>query len=91
MDIQSITLDKVSKIYLGRDRVCRCGCAGDYVTTTYTKGIRSYDNVDDKLAKRRLRQAQKHALEGAKVEYHDTYINVSYGNDRAITLYTDDL
>lgn len=91
MNIQDLTLDQVSKIYLGQDNVCRCGCRGDYVTTTYSKYIRNYDNVDNKLANRRLKQAQRLVRDGAKVVYKDTYINVSYGNDRAITLYTDDV
>ena len=90
MNIQGIQLDQISQIYIGKDRVCRCGCAGTYVSTSYMEDPRN--DVDDKLAGSRLKRAKKLALNTtSEVDYQDTYINVSYGKDRAITIYLDEV
>jgi len=90
MNIQEIQLNQISQIYIGKDRVCRCGCAGEYVSTSYMEDPRS--DVDDKLAGSRLKRAKKLALNTtSEVDYQDTYINVSYGKDRVITIYLDEV
>jgi hypothetical protein len=90
MNIQEIQLNQISQIYLGKDRVCRCGCAGKYVSTSYMKNPRN--DVDDKLALSRLKRAKKLALNtDSEVEYSGNYINIGYGDDRAITIYLDEL
>ena len=90
MKLQEINLDQVSTVYVGLDNHCRCGCGGTYANTSYMEG--AGDEVDDKLALRRLNKAKKLALQpDTEVEYNDTFINVSYGNNRAITIYLDDL
>jgi len=95
MNIQEIQLNQVSQIYLGKDRVCRCGCAGKYISTSYMENPRN--DVDDKLAASRLKRAKKLALNtDSEVEYSGNHINVSYGDggkytNRAITIYLDEV
>lgn len=69
---------KVTKIYMGRDRVCRCGCAGEYVS----RGERNFDS--------RLKRFEKMlcTYELSKDDmFEGVFINVSYGKDRALTVY----
>ena len=69
---------KVTKIYLGRDRVCRCGCAGEYVTDK------------DPIFAKRLKRFEKMWLSYSPTEddvQEGVYHNISYGNDRAMTIY----
>ena len=87
--VKDLDITKISQIYQGKDNWCRCGCGGTYVATSYMKEPRS--DVDDKLAQRRLNQAKKLVEDGAVVDYQNTYINISYGNDRAICIYLHDL
>jgi hypothetical protein len=70
---------KVTKIYLGKDRCCRCGCGGEYV-----------ERGEPIFEKRLRRFAAKWATYEPK-EYDDdeNYLNLSYGNDRALTVYFD--
>ena len=67
---------QIYKIYSGRDNVCRCGCAGKYY------------NLGDKMFNSILKRATKKMSEPS-VDVDDTgeYINISYGDDRAYTLY----
>lgn len=68
----------VKSIYLGRDKICRCGCAGDYVE----RGEPKFEQRLKRFAKMWCTYIpQKHDyVEGE-------YINVSYGKDRAMTVY----
>lgn len=70
---------KVTKIYLGKDNVCRCGCAGEYV-----------ERGEPKFEKRLKRFAA--AWVNYEPKEHDidgSYMNYSYGRDRALTVYLD--
>jgi hypothetical protein len=49
------------------------------------------DDIDNKLVERRLKRAKKLVLEGADVDYGDTYVDVETGNDRALTFYFDEV
>ena len=90
MNIQGIQLDQISQIYIGKDRVCRCGCAGTYVSTSYMEDPRN--DVDDKLAGSRLKRAKKLSLNtDSVVDYSNNHINIGYGDNRAITIYLDEL
>lgn len=85
VQLEDIKLDQVEQVYIGKDNVCRCGCAGDYVSTSFNTRKEEHN---DKLALMRIKSAQKKAKAGeAKVDYGPSYINVSYGIDRAITIY----
>lgn len=79
----------ISKVYLGKRNCCRCGCGGEYTSTSYMKNPRS--KVDDKLVAQRLKRAKKLVDEGADVDYGDTYIDVQTGHDRTLTFYIDEL
>jgi hypothetical protein len=90
MNIQEIQLNQVSQIYLGKDRVCRCGCKGKYISTSFMESARN--SVNDKLANIRLKRAKKLALDNnSEVTYCGNNINVSYGDNKAITIYLDEL
>jgi hypothetical protein len=85
-----LKIENISRVYAGKDSHCRCGCGGNYHSTSFMKNPRS--TVNDKVVKRHL-TAAKNLLEKeeCKIELGDTYINVSYGNNRALTFYTDEL
>jgi hypothetical protein len=71
---------KVTKIYLGKDKVCRCGCAGEYV-------VRGEPMFEKRLKRFEAKWANYMPTERDDVT--DDYLNVSYGNDRAMTVYFD--
>lgn len=87
--LQSCTIENISQTYSGRDNVCRCGCAGTYTATSYMKNPRS--EVDDKLVESRLKRAKRLILSGADAEFGGNHLNISTGNDRALTFYFDEL
>lgn len=72
---------KITKIYTGRDRVCRCGCAGQYVTAE-----------DGAIFHKRVRRFERMwaTYTPLTADVDDTYRNISYGNDRAITAYFEE-
>lgn len=76
---------KVTKIYMGRDRVCRCGCAGEYVS----RGKQGH--LAEKFDKRVARFAKMWAeyIPDPKDDIGDNYLNISYGKNRALTVYFD--
>ena len=82
-------ISNISQVYFGKDRCCRCGCGGTYTATSYMENPRS--EVNDALVEERLKRAKKLVLEGAKVEYEDTYVNISTGVNRALTFYFDEV
>jgi len=65
-------LSKISRIYVGADNACRCGCKGTY----HEPGSMGF--------KRALNKARKL---GFADRVTASYINFPYGNNRAITLY----
>ena len=84
------TVSQVSQVYKGKRACCRCGCGGDYISTSFMEKPRN--EIKDKLAERRLKQAQKLVLEGlADVDYGSTYVDVETGWDRSLTFYFDDI
>jgi hypothetical protein len=84
-----LTIEQVSQVYLGRRNCCRCGCGGDYTSTSFADGPRS--EVNDSLVAKRLKRAQDLVKQGADVDYGDTWIDVRTGQDRSLTFYIDDL
>jgi hypothetical protein len=82
-------ISKISQVYSGKRDCCRCGCGGEYTSTSYMKDARS--GVNDKLVEKRLKRAKKLILEGAEFDNGGTYLDVKTGNDRTLTFYFDDL
>ena len=82
-------ISNISQVYFGKDRCCRCGCGGTYIATSYMENPRS--EVNDALVEKKLKRAKKLVLEGAEVEYSDTYVNISTGVNRALTFYLDEV
>lgn len=83
------TLSQVSQVYNGKRHHCRCGCGGNYIATSYMENPRS--EVNDALAEKRLKRAQKLVREGADVDFGDTFVDVECGNNRALTFYFDEV
>lgn len=71
-----IAAERVTQIYLGQDRACRCGCKGEYVEPGHPKFL-----------KRLKRFHSLVCTPGSQTEDWGDYINVSYGNNRAMTIY----
>jgi hypothetical protein len=71
--------EAISKSYVGKDKVCRCGCHGSYL------------NRGDKGFDRRLKRFEKMWSSYSPTDFDlgDCYFNISYGNDRATTAYFD--
>jgi len=73
-------MQRITKIYTGKDNACRCGCKGQYVT------------ADDPIFAKRLKRFEKMlaTYEPKKDDICEgVYFNISYGDDRAITAYFD--
>ena len=80
-----VKLEQITQVYSGRRDCCRCGCGGDYVSTSFAKEADS--KVDDSLVQRRLNRAKKLVREGAQFDNCSTYFDVKTGNDRTLTFY----
>ena len=85
----SAEVSNISRVYSGKDRHCRCGCGGDYVDTSHMEVPRSV--VNDSKAAKRLRRAQRLYKSGAETDFGVTYVNVVTGNNRALTVYFDEV
>ena len=83
------TIKDISQVYVGKDNCCRCGCGGEYTATSYMENPRS--DVNDSLVAKRLKRAQRLVSEGAEYQMDHTYINIVTGNNRALTLYFDEV
>jgi len=86
----SATLNQISQVYLGKDRHCRCGCGGNYTATSFMVKPRTED-INDALVAKRLKRAKKLVESGIDVDYGDTYVNISTGENRAMTFYFDEV
>jgi hypothetical protein len=81
-----INVDRIKQIYMGRDKICRCGCHGEYVS----RG----EPMFEQRVSRFLKMAEtydftKNLSNGRPLDVDDTYMNISYGRDRALTIYFD--
>jgi hypothetical protein len=72
---------KVTKIYLGKDRHCRCGCGGEYVD----RG----EPLFEKCLRRFVAKWATYEPKEFDNEVPDCYLNYSYGKNRALTVYFD--
>jgi hypothetical protein len=75
----TFTAENVTRIYLGADNVCRCGCKGDY----QDRG----EPLFDKRLKRFAKMWENY--QPTDDDLGGFYLNMSYGNDRALTVYFD--
>ena len=85
----ALELNQISQVYFGKDNHCRCGCGGDYIATSFMVEPRS--GVNDKLAMKRLVRAKRLVEKGAEVDYCSNHVNISTGNNRALTFYFDEV
>jgi hypothetical protein len=83
------TLSQISQVYSGKDHCCRCGCGGTYISTSYMDKPRN--EINDKLAARRLKRAQSLLSAGAEYDIQNNYANIVTGNNRCLTFYFDEI
>lgn len=81
------TLKDFTTAYFGKDRCCRCGCRGEYISTSYMVNPRS--EVNDLKFSKRLQRAKKLVMNGAEFSFGGNHVNISYGNNLALTFYND--
>lgn len=74
---KAILENRIEKVYSGRDNCCRCGCRGKYYTP------------ENKMFKSIMKRALEKLSNPMDVEIKEygNYFNISYGNDRAYTIY----
>ena len=83
------TVSQVSQVYKGKRNQCRCGCGGTYISTSFMEKPRN--EINDKLAERRLKQAQKLVLEGADFDSNFNYFDVETSENHCLTFYFDEI
>lgn len=79
IDTSKIDFSRVCKIYYGRDRYCRCGCAGKY----FYKGDPAWGNLVKDIKKLGV-------VESDIEDCDDVFLNLPIGNDTAYTVYFKD-
>ena len=84
----NIEIDKISHVYKGKRDCCRCGCGGDYISTSFAERP---NEVNDKLVARRLQQAKVLLQNGADYDEGDNYLDVETGDNKTLTFYFDEL
>lgn len=69
--------ETVYTIYMGEDGGCRCGCVGEYASR------------GEPIFEKRLKRFQKmwETYEPQQDDIYGDYLNISYGNNRAMTVY----
>ncbi len=85
----SSSLDKISKVYMGKRHHCRCGCGGQYVSTSYSNDKNQI--VDDELVRKKLIRAKKLVEKGADCFAGGTFFDVETGKNKTLTFYFDDI
>lgn len=88
-DFLKISINQISQVYNGRRDCCRCGCGGEYVSSSFADGNRS--EINDKLIEKRIQRAKRMIKEGAEYDLGYTYLDLKTGNNRTLTFYFDDL
>jgi hypothetical protein len=80
--------EQVEKVYTGRDSGCRCGCHGTYTyrvdNPVIPREIACNGRVKSSVTRARKLVASG---EGKITDSNESYLNVSFGNDRAICIY----
>jgi hypothetical protein len=70
--------EKVTKIYIGKDNHCRCGCGGEYVRRGDPKFNRRINAF--------IKKFWEYQTKPEDISIGE-FVNVSYGNNRALTVY----
>lgn len=70
-------LNSSRRVYVGQDRACRCGCKGSY----YEAGSREFKSAITRFRKLLAKN------EDADLTVAETYLNLSFGENRAICAY----
>ena len=83
------TVSQISQVYSGKRNCCRCGCGGDYISTSFM--VKPRNEINDALAEKRLKRAKKHILFGADVDWGSNYVDIETGDNRCLTFYFDEV
>ncbi len=81
-------LSNISQVYSGKRECCRCGCMGDYISTSFHDS-KYASNINDKLVERRLRRAKQLVESGVNYDSGSKYFDVQTGENRTLTFYFD--
>lgn len=85
----SLEINNISQVYSGKRNCCRCGCGGEYISTTFAETPLS--EINNELVIKRLKRAKRLIEEGADVDYDAVFVDVRTGIDRTLTFYLDEL
>lgn len=75
--------EAVTQIYIGKDKACRCGCNGQYVERgepMFDKRLKRFERMWANYTPSTVQNAE---------DIGPNYFNISYGDNRAITVYVD--
>ena len=64
--VMQLDITQVSRVYQGIDRICRCGCGGEYYEA----------DVHAEKVEKLLKKAKKYITEGVKFELYEFGVNV---------------
>jgi hypothetical protein len=84
----SVDLKDISQVYLGKEG-CRCGCRGEYTSTSFMLNPRS--DINDNLVSKRLKRAKKLVAAGIEAQYDSIFINIPVTSTRVLTFYFDEI
>jgi len=70
----NIGIKNISQVYSGKRDCCRCGCGGDYISTSYAINQRS--DINDALVLKRLNRAKKLLQNGADYDADSSYFEL---------------
>lgn len=89
-DFLRSTLQDYSQVYYGKDNCCRCGCGGEYISSSFANHSRS--DVNDSLFWKRLNRAKKLVVRGSVVvDIQNNYVNIGYGENTCLCFYKDEI
>lgn len=88
-EILKLELKNISQVYSGKRDCCRCGCGGEYISTSFMENPRS--DVNDILVEKRLKRAKALVQKGAEFDFGDSYLDVKTGKNRTLTFYFDEV
>lgn len=76
-------MQPITKIYVGKDKACRCGCKGDY----FYPDDQEFESLVEEFQKKwKLYNARGKVQ---KDDIDESYYNISYSDGTAMTAYFD--
>lgn len=89
-DFLKVKLNKIGQLYEGVRNCCRCGCRGEYISTSYhTSPTRS--PIDDERISEQLQAAKLFIRSGANFEAGTNYFDIETAPNFTLTFYFDEI